>query len=218
MTFSMKSLPLVALIAGAAAAPAFAGGYQEPVATPAPVVEAAPVLTYGKWAGGYVGAFTGYADDKADSGIAGDPNPKGAELGLNAGYNWQSGNWVYGVEGDIASTNFSDTGDNGLKADIKSKATLRGKLGYDMGNWMPYATLGYTVADIDYSGLGAKDSDTAQGYVAGVGAEYAVNDRWSVKGEYLYSKFDSSSFKDGIVDTDFDHSMNEVRVGVNYNF
>jgi outer membrane immunogenic protein len=152
--------------------------------------------------------FTGWAQDDVDSGFSGDPSPDGALLGLNAGYNWQSGPWVYGVEGDVAWTDLSERGDNGLKSDVKNTATLRGKIGYSTGRWLPYATVGYTVADVDYSVPGASDSETVDGYTVGIGTEYAVNQNWSLKGEYQYSDLQG----------DIDHKIDQVRLGVNYNF
>ena len=64
------------------------------------------------WSGFYVGANGGFAwsaDPRVDClGVGGPcattfpaPTAKGAEFGLQAGYNWQIGNFVVGVEGDI---------------------------------------------------------------------------------------------------------------------
>lgn len=231
MKRSTYSLPLLAAMGLGAAAPAMAGGYTEPVYEPAPVVAPAPVVSSSNWAGFYGGAFLGYADDDVDAdfdGVNDQPNPSGGLGGLAAGYNFQSGNWVYGVEADIAATDLNDTGDfdpaaDEFGVDVNSMATLRGRVGYDMGRWMPYATLGFAAADADYSyddGVNTvNDSNTMTGYSAGVGAEYAINDRWSAKGEYLYTNLEGRFQGEGAIDSaDVDHDIHALRAGLNYRF
>ncbi|MEI4485840.1 outer membrane protein [Frigidibacter sp. MR17.14] len=224
MTMTKKfALPLLAgLIGGAAALPALAGGYIEPAPAPV-VVQPEPVLSYGNWAGGYVGANVGWNDDKADPdfGATGSMTANGESFGLGAGYNWQSGAWVYGVEGDISTADISDSETSGgdeFESKIDTMATLRGRVGYDMGNWMPYVTAGVAAAKADYSFENAagrsSDSDTLTGYTAGFGAEYKINDKWSAKGEYLYTKFDGRFEGEG----DVDHDVNSLRLGMNYHF
>lgn len=234
MKRSNLSLPLLAAAGTALAFPAFAGGLTEPVYEPAPVVAPAPIVAASNWSGFYTGVFLGYAEDSIDVddiggvGLDDEPNPKGALGGIAAGYNFQSGNWVYGVEADIAATDLNDSGSVDVPAvdaevDVKSMATLRGRVGYDMGRWMPYATAGFAAAEADYSVAGAgvsiDDGDTLTGYTAGFGAEYAINDNWSAKGEYLYTdlkgEFEGGA---GIGDTDVDHEIHAVRAGLNYRF
>jgi outer membrane immunogenic protein len=210
--------------------PALAGGLTEPVYEPAPVV--APVVAPSDWTGFYTGIFLGYADDDADVDDWGDigfddqPNPSGALGGIAAGYNFQSGKWVYGIEADIAATDLNDTGSlDGLpgeyEIDINSMATLRGRVGYDMGRWMPYATAGVAAADADYTLYtptgSVKDDNGMTGYTVGFGAEYAINDRWSAKGEYLYTSLEGRFEGDGF-NTDVDHEIHTVRAGLNYRF
>ncbi|GGH58325.1 outer membrane beta-barrel protein [Frigidibacter albus] len=234
MTLSKYSLPLLAAMGTTLALPALAGGLTEPVYEPAPVVVPAPVAAPSNWAGGYAGVVLGYAEDDVDItddlGVSPDdqPKPKGGLAGLTGGYNFQSGNWVYGVEADIAKTDLSDKGTFDLTAEeydveINSMATLRGRVGYDMGRWMPYATAGFAAADADYSfDTGAdtiSDGNTMTGYSAGVGAEYAISDNWSAKGEYLYTNLEGRFQAGGGVESaDVDHEIHAVRAGLNYRF
>ncbi|MEI4470812.1 outer membrane protein [Frigidibacter sp. MR17.24] len=223
MTFSKKfALPLMAGLVGGVAMPAFAGGYIEPTPQPAPVVVAEP-LTYGAWQGGYVGANVGWADldSDPDFGSTGSISTNGETFGLGGGYNWQNGAWVYGIEGDISTADLKDSeSDNGetLGVDIDMMATLRGRIGYDMGNWMPYATAGVAAAKADYTYDTAagrsSDSQTMTGYTAGLGVEYKLSEQWSAKGEYLYTKFDGHHDSEG----DIDHDVNQLRLGMNYHF
>ena len=82
---------------------------------PAPIIAAVPVFT---WTGFYVGVNAGYTWgpwDASSSQIIFDPSAthdakvNGGLVGLQAGYNWQAGGWVYGLEGDIQYTGAKDT-------------------------------------------------------------------------------------------------------------
>src|SRR5436190_5143888 len=79
-------------LAGAADLPVKAAAYKAPV----------PVAVY-DWTGFYVGAHGGWArTDKRWSlpgtGEVANYNANGPIGGVQAGYNWQSGNWVLGAE------------------------------------------------------------------------------------------------------------------------
>ncbi len=58
------------------------------------------------WAGPYLGANLGYAWGSVDHNPT---KPSGFAGGAQAGYNWQTGPWVFGVEGDIQATAAEDT-------------------------------------------------------------------------------------------------------------
>lgn len=85
----------------------------DPVVAPAkfskgpqpPVVVAAPIY----WTGFYLGGYFGGAYGTTDVGYAGlattDPTVSGWIGGGQIGYNYQVGRWVFGVEGDIGSSN-----------------------------------------------------------------------------------------------------------------
>ena len=81
-------------------------------------VSKAPVIVPYNWTGFYVGANAGYTWgpwDASSSQVIFDPStthsPKvnGWLAGLQGGYNWQSGAWVYGLEGDIQITGAKDS-------------------------------------------------------------------------------------------------------------
>lgn len=78
----------------------------------APVYKAPVMAPVYNWSGFYVGGNLGYSFGHAstDWTIAGVPvgstsqNMDGILGGLQAGYNWQSSNWVLGLEADIQAT------------------------------------------------------------------------------------------------------------------
>jgi outer membrane immunogenic protein len=130
--------------------------------------------------------------------------------GGQIGYNIQYGQFVYGLETDIQ---FADTkkkttfiGNPVLGTQLATSAesemryfgTLRARLGFTpMDRLLVYATGGLAygsvktnlaVNGVQAPGLawsGSK-SDTRVGWTLGAGAEYALTNNWSIKGEYLY--------------------------------
>ncbi len=163
--------------------PAFAGGPIEPIPEPivvAPV--AAPVNTGGEWGGAYVGAQLGYADiDSNGSALDGD----GVLGGVHAGYRYDFGKAVVGGEIDYDTASI----DLGAVAGDELNSVTRLKLmaGADLGRTLVYGTAGYAYADADVGGASLSDD----GWVAGVGADYALTDQWRVGGEILTHGFDN---------------------------
>jgi len=105
------------LVALAMAPPSLAANLPPP-RTPykAPLYSPVPVFS---WTGFYVGIVGGYAwgDSDWSSGTAtGSTNPDGGLIGGTLGYNLQTGNWVWGIEGDIEYSwiKGTDTGGTGL--------------------------------------------------------------------------------------------------------
>ncbi len=171
-------------------------------------------------------------------------DPSGGVLGVQAGYNFQHGRWVFGVEGDVSGSNIdggvtydfdlgtpADTVTETQSMDLQYMATLRARLGYDMGPFLLYATAGWAVANIDtnftttVSGAGAlpdgtisgSDSVTHDGWVFGGGVEGWVRDNVSIRMEYLYANFGEEVHTpvDGLPGEPFDLDMHLVRFGVN---
>lgn len=194
-----------------------------------------PVVPYVapfSWTGFYVGINGGYGFGSSDWSSAittGSTDPSGGLIGGTIGYNLQSGNWVWGFEGDIDYTWLEGT-DNagtglctgvGCRTEVPWLATFRGRIGWTFGQWMPYVTGGGAVASVKMTpAFGAEASDSPFGWTLGVGIEYAMLGGWSVKAEYLYADFGDSTCEAATcgVDTTVDLTTNLVRFGVNYRF
>lgn len=187
-------------MSGALAVPALAGGYSAPV-TEAPVaapVVAAPVGA--DWTGGYVGAQIGYGDASAGAVDGG-----GATYGLRGGYDWDLGNWVVGAGVDWDKTEI----DLGTGTDnIDNIARLKLRAGYDLGRTLVYGTGGLARAKADLGGVSRSDN----GWFAGIGAEYALNGRWTLGGEVLHNQFDDFDN----TGTDLDATTASVNVGFRF--
>jgi outer membrane immunogenic protein len=209
----MKSVLLagVALALGAGLVSANAADIQQrsmPTKAPAYV---APIYN---WTGPYIGISGGYGWGSSDFG-----DPDGGIFGATLGYNWQMGALIAGIEGDIS---WSGLDGNGTVAAIPSSVnndwlgTVRGRLGYNGGRWMPYITGGLAVGNIDASiaGVGSSNS-TELGWTVGAGIEAAISGPWTVKLEYLYVDLGEG---DSIAGAEPDLTTNIVRVGLNYRF
>ncbi len=187
--------------------------------------------------------------------------------GVQAGYNWQSGSVVYGVETDFGSFSLSNSRQGGgvyvansflipppvmagksftvgTSLSTDWLFTARGRLGWAVSDWLVYVTGGLAVTDMKASlsfsdtvasggfsgaaGFGSSSS-TKLGYTVGAGGQYALNQRWSLKAEYLFVDFGSINTSalvahpafvgySNLLSTSEDLKAHVVRVGVNYKF
>ncbi|MBS8225210.1 outer membrane protein [Vannielia litorea] len=196
----LTSLAPVALTA-AFAAPALAGNLEEPVVEEV-VTAPAPVVDYGSdWTGFYGGLSlgTGSGSIETDAGDADfDINNS---FGAQAGYLWDNGSLVYG--GELAYQSLQLDAD-GAEEDGDVFA-LKGRIGYDAGQFLPYATAGFANLNVD--------GESGDGYVLGAGLEYAATENIRVRGEYLNHQFDDFGDTDGV-----DVKADTFSIGLNYAF
>ena len=138
------------------------------------------------WAGPYVGGTLGFVD--ATSTVSVSPTPFGNisvsgsgsqfGIGLIAGYNWQNGNQVFGLETDID-----------LPSGYDYFGTLRGRYGVVSGNWLYYGTAGLSFTSAAGSGYYNYSGFSGLGYIVGAGAETKINSRLAAGFEALYYGF-----------------------------
>lgn len=230
----MKRLMLTlgaGLLAAAMASPSFAADLPRPVYKAPP----APFIAPFSWSGFYIGLNGGYGWGKADiSNALGNfttDQQDGWLIGGTVGYNLQTGNWVWGLEGDIdyalIKGNTSNTITVGPCAvggcTVKDTwfATARGRIGYAWNRFMPYITGGGAFAGVKVeSSNGTNESDTATGWTLGGGVEWAFTGAWSAKLEYLYADLGKTTCAATTcgLDTDVEPKINIVRAGINYRF
>ncbi len=137
------------------------------------------------WTGLYVGAHLGYGWSKAEAEVSGlglhvEAHDNGSVGGIQIGYNWQRGGYVFGIEADYD-----------LLSDL-NVGTVRGRLGFLANHVLVYGTAGLAFAD---SGLAFADSgrDNLLGLVIGVGAEMPVWRNMTIGLEALYYNFEEQS-------------------------
>lgn len=214
----MKKVLLASACLFALAAPASAADLAARPYTKAPVA----VASVYNWTGFYLGIVGGGAW-QADS----DPKMKGGFVGGTAGYNWQTGNVVFGLEADAAWADVSASQTLlGITASSKTDAlgTVRGRIGYAVNQVLFYGTGGYAWIDNKLSasvpGLTISDSKFHSGWTVGAGVEAFFAPQWTVKGEYLYRSLGSETYFGNIGVPVASGSLNfhTVQVGVNYHF
>ena len=121
---------------------------------------AGPALANGDWDGPYVGIQAGQLDVDTNIGANGDDTT----YGVHAGYRFDLGTWVPGVELEYDTT---DVVLGAGAATVDDVWRLKGTIGYDLGQVLIYGAAGY--AEVDTS-LG-DDS----GAFIGVGVAYQVS-------------------------------------------
>ena len=224
----MKKVILAALLAGVSSTAALAADLPSRKFAPAAPVYAAPMFT---WSGFYVGLQAGYAWDKLTVGnysnvlglpilapaafLPGYTVTRGGFIGgAHAGYNFQTGPMVFGLEGDLEGASLSGS---------SLRASLRGRLGFAMDRVLFYGTGGLAVASGNggwnngYYWNGNNGSSGRLGWTAGAGIEYAFLPNWSARIEYRYSDFGRTNDNTWLVPS-VRRTENAVRVGVSYHF
>lgn len=208
------------------ATPAFAAD----LPVKAPVMPLAPVVG---WTGFYVGGNVGVGWGEQDVLFSGDPNligpliargvipsslgdkPTGTLGGVQAGYNWQTGSFLLGIETDIDAAHISSGGNittqvgtttwtTTANKQLNYLGTARGRLGFTITpSLLVYGTGGFAYGGAEMSSLvsstsvnnstnctsfcgNGSPSTTLTGWAAGGGLEYMVTPNWSIKAEYLH--------------------------------
>lgn len=215
---------------------------------------AAPPTPPAIWSGFYVGLNLGGVDHRSsldtftpntalnnwcvafDCTINPTKNATGVTGGVQIGYNFQNGAWVYGVEADInlssaqdkkttTSTIYTWTTKTGLEA----LSTARLRLGYSfLPQTMIYATGGLAVGKVrdtfqgDTGYAWSSSINWKAGWTLGGGLEQKLAGAWSLKGEVLFYNLgheDLVSTGGGAAVGFNDHITGTVaRIGLNYAF
>jgi outer membrane immunogenic protein len=176
----MAAAPL-ALVAGMASA----GGLAAPVETvaPTPIAPApAPMMRGSDWTGLYVGGQLGYGEvtiSELNNEPVNNDDDNGLTYGAHVGYMYDLGTLVLGGEFEYDLTDISVAAVN---LDIDSIMRVKGRVGYDVGAFLPYVTGGVVRATFD------NDAEY-DGDFYGLGAAYKFSDSLLVGAEVLQHKF-----------------------------
>jgi outer membrane immunogenic protein len=181
----------------------------------------------------------------------GSSNTSGFTGGVQGGYNYVSNGVLFGIETDWGAMDVSQSASKSVNSAVLISPpltfttnqhvhtdwmwTLRPRLGFVSGDWLFYGTIGLAVTDVKSSFNYADThspgrvasmsvSDTKTGWVGGLGAAYAFDPQWSVRGEWLYADFGNvhgtAATADGFIKFDSEASVkaNLFRVGLDYRF
>jgi outer membrane immunogenic protein len=161
----------------------------------------------------------------------------GATYGGYFGYNWQVGPLVYGVEASFNGTSLGGSWTStqipvlaaigqveyDCEHDMSWFASATGRLGFAQGRVLLYGRGGFvwgndetmlTAHFFDDTSVSEQDSVSRFGWTAGLGVEYAVNDRLSTRIEYSHLGFGGKEIFGGgdHVDVTFD----TIKLGASY--
>ena len=153
------------------------------------------------WQGPYVGANLGYQWGLATNAAS---KPSGVAGGLQSGYSWQIGSFVFGGETDLQLSD-ADHRFAGWKFSNPWFGTLRARAGIATGNLLFYGTVGLAYGTLAAKNpAGVSESRTSAGWAAGAGVEVALMANWTARAEYFYVDLNDLSF----VLTGANHGMN----------
>jgi outer membrane immunogenic protein len=165
-------------------------------------------------------------------------NTSGGIAGGTIGYNYQMGQWLVGAEADLDWSNIRGTFNGGvpipggtapfsLSSQLNWLDTTRVRVGWVWDHALFYGTAGAAVGGVTATanasaaagGIGAAvtaaDTQTRFGWTAGAGVEYAFNNYFSVKAEYLYVNLGTQT-QINVDNVKF--NTNIVRAGINLHF
>ncbi|MCC2096379.1 MAG: porin family protein [Hyphomicrobiales bacterium] len=214
----------------------------------APAPYAPPVFT---WTGFYAGAHVGYSWGRdqttefftatgAFTGLFWKYPANTVLGGLHVGYGHQIGSLVLGVEADADLANarggFTDptnlaVGNPGGAGTLRNawRASIRGKLGYAAGRFMPFVTGGVAFANLKYiytnplTGIEEKTESVRTGYTVGAGVSYAFTNQWRATLEYRYTDFGAFRYASqtafpGLLTGRQQPRFSTVKAGISYKF
>ena len=250
------SIIAATLASGAMLIAASAHAADIPASSPPPPpipVAAPPIFT---WTGFYLGVNGGWGTGRRNVSFgvvpsAFNPNiarltPSGGIIGLQGGYNWQTGPLVVGLETDFQATGMRDRfGPTALagggtatgSSRLNWYGTVRGRVGYAFNRTLLFATGGLAYGSVrnrltstdgaanTFSTVAGK---TRVGWTLGAGVEHAFTNNWTAKLEYGYVDFGRTTqsaavFNAGVATgavatTRNRNNFHTIRAGINYKF
>jgi opacity protein-like surface antigen len=196
--------------------------------TKAPLNKTPIVAPPYNWSGFYVGANFGGGWSSGSLNIASN-SPYGGLTefigGVQAGYNYQAGHFLFSVEGDFDGASFNHPAlpvPTLGSVDQKWISTVAGRVGFVDDRWLVFAKLGggwvHSNATVNVPGSTIwNGSNTNSGWLIGGGVEYGFKPHWTVKLEYDYLAL--SNWTSATVPTvQLNRDLQMVKAGINYKF
>jgi outer membrane immunogenic protein len=201
MTRFLASVAAVALLSSAAVA--------ADLPLPMAPSEPAPVAVPGyDWSGIYVGVQGGWKFGEDDYFVTGFGDAgfdvDGPMVGGHLGGNFQTGMFVFGLEGDgeWADVSGTDTAPNGdeVSTDIEWQASIRGRVGLAWDRVLLYGTGGAAFAGTENRIFDASvpatdtEDDTRVGWTVGAGLDFGITQNLSAGVEYRYTDYGEEDY------------------------
>lgn len=202
----------------------------------APAAQAAEA----NWSGLYGGLSIGYQDAQLHGTIGGlldyygvsNPKTGTPAFGGALGYNYQmpQSPVVFGVEatldfgmGEGRTGPTTPFGHATTHTSVPYVAGLRAKIGYAVGQALPYIQTGPVLADTRYKvtapdGLNDGGSKVSAGWDAGIGVDYALQPNVIVRASYTYTWLPSEKYFTTSYENKYHINLNTFKVGYAYKF
>ena len=183
------------------------------------------------WSGPYLGIHLGGATARHnrtnDSNYQNSYNSNGGlNLGIQAGYNLQKENFLFGLEAQLSHLNLSgDDGQMGGTLDgtkINWSAAIGPKIGYIIKNdYLIYGTAGGVIAGLKTTNYSAmeKSEDSKFGYFVGLGIDYRIKSNWITNVNYSISDLgDNKVDATSVFPFTTQHKYQHLSLGLSYKF
>ena len=225
MSVALAVAPLAARAADLEPAPQPANNPPPSIYSPIPVKN---------WSGFSIGIFGGggigssgqsYVDGSFETP---DYRVKGALFGVHAGLDYQSGNWVWGLAGDLQWSSVRGSavgappglGNQTFSTKLGWLVTTNMRVGYSFDRFLPYVTAGPAFGSVNISGtvpaLGQiSRTATWLGWGLGIGVQYAITPNLIANAEYTYVCL-GESIQFAVDNAEYMSHL--VRFGLNYKF
>jgi outer membrane immunogenic protein len=181
----------------------------------APAYTKAPAAAVYSWTGFYIGGNVGGGvassrfDDPGFFGSSASATDGFFTGGVQAGYNYQFGAGLVGIEADVNGNSTFEGAVIGAnrqtslavndRADVSG--TIRARAGLVVSNALIYVTGGAAWANLNQTGVafsnfgasagpGANSSGTNWGGVIGAGVEFAMSPNWTLGAEFLHTQYE----------------------------
>src|SRR5215831_13065624 len=185
-----------------------------------------PELAY-NWSGAYVGANFGGAWTNGNLNIPNNSFYGGLTEfigGVQAGYNFQAGHLLLGVEGDFDGATFSHPALPTPTLGSVSQhwiSTAAGHIGLVEDRWLMYAKVGggwvHSNAILNFPGANWSGSNTSSGWLVGAGLEYGFKSHWTVRLEYDFLSL-ANWTSATVPSVQLNRDVQMVKAGINYKF
>src|SRR5262249_10804495 len=179
------------------------------------------------WSGFYVGANFGGAWTNGSLNIPNNNFYGGLTEfigGVQAGYNFQAGQLLLGVEGDFDGATFSHPALPTPTLGSVSQhwiSTAAGRIGLVEDRWLVYAKVGggwvHSNAILNFPGVSWSGSNTSSGWLVGAGLEYGFKSHWTVRLEYDFLSL-ANWTSPTVPSVSLNRDVQMVKFGVNYKF
>ncbi|MFK4811300.1 outer membrane protein [Devosia sp. ZW T5_3] len=177
----------------------------------------APSAAVNDWSGFYAGVFGGYGQGTANA-FGADSDIDGWLAGGAVGANFALSDLIVaGLVADVAWSNISGV-TGGADVNLDWVGSVRGRIGYNGGSFLPYLTGGLAVAGVSLDIPVDSTSATYAGWTIGAGVEIAATENLSIDLLYRYSDYGDKDMTLVGITEPLSLRTHQITAGLNWSF